>query len=495
MHMTPTATEASSSRASPTPRAVITTSSISAAEVADRCGDNCYSYYFVQRAFLPLLERWAAVEEVSQSPRVVRERIVAAKRLGQSPIHLSFLPLQFARAVSEAPNVVFPFWEYPDIPHYDVAGNPRNNWVRAATEFDMILTACRFTRDAFLRAGVRTPIHVTPVPIADDYFALPPWEPHQRVTLEGACYVLPQGDPTRLGDLARLAAGRLGLKVREKCRLAYRRGVRPFLPPSLHRRLAGASHATIGKEPPPVVPVQDQRLPIPYGVSGRVDLAGVVYTTVLNPFDIRKNWRGIIAAFLHALGDCEDATLVIKLAAASNMRREALHNVLHYYRRLRVRHRAQLVVMGDYLSDDQMCELARASTFYLNASHAEGACLPLQDALAAGRPGIAPQHTAMAEYIDDRVAFVVPSHAEPIHWQWDPQCRRTTTWQQIRRRHLVRQLQLSYQVAKHDLGRYRALAAEGRQRMRNLASADEVWRRLSAALDTLPTTREVKKAA
>lgn len=466
-------------------RALFTTSSLSAADVANRCGDDCYSYYFVQRAFLPLLERWGRVEEVSQSAGRVHDAVAEARRAGEAALHLSFLPLQYLQLTEGAVNVAFPFWEYPDIPSYDVAGNPRNNWVRMADCLDLILTACQFTRDSFLRAGVKTPVEVVPVPIADEYFSVPPWEPRQSVVLECPCYVLPQVVPApRLSHVARRAATRASVKLREQCRMVYRRGVRPLLPAAFHRRLASQSHAVIGKEPPPVVLRPEDIFPIPFAASDRAELSGVVYSTILNPFDIRKNWRGIIDAFLRGLGD-EDATLVVKLAVSQRMRQEALHNVLHFYRRLRIRHRARVVVIGSYLSDEQMIDLTRASTYYLNASHAEGACLPLQDALAAGRPGVAPAHTAMAEYIDEEVAFAVPSRPEAIHWQWDPTGRRTTTWQAIRRRDLVQQLRASFDTLRRNPGLYRAMAAGGRQRMTDLAGAPQVWRRLSAALDSV----------
>src|SRR5579884_3458850 len=104
-------------------RALFTTSSLSADEVANRCGDDCYSYYFVQKAFLPLLERWGRVEEVSQSPQRVHEAVAEARRAGEAALHLSFLPLQYLQLTEGAVNVAFPFWEYPDIPSYDVAGN------------------------------------------------------------------------------------------------------------------------------------------------------------------------------------------------------------------------------------------------------------------------------------------------------------------------------------------------------------------------------------
>ena len=466
-------------------RTLFTTSSLSPSEVAARCGDDCYSYFFVQRAFLPLLERWASVQEVSQSSDSLAEAVAGAQRAGQTVTHLSFLPLQYFQLIEGAANLAFPFWEYPHIPNYDVAGNPRNNWVRMAECLDLILTACNFTRDAFLRAGVQTPLEVVPVPIADNYFAVPAWDAQQQVTLDCPCYLLPQGEPPRLRHFAGRAARRTGIRMRERCRSVYRHGVRPLLPASLHRRLAETSHAVVGKEPPTVVPTPVERFPIPFAASERVELSGIVYTSVLNPFDIRKNWRGIVDAFLRALADREDATLVIKLAVSQRMRQEALHNLLHFYQRLRIRHRAKVIVISAYLSDEQMYELARGTTFYLNASHAEGACLPLQDALAAGRPGIAPAHTAMGEYIDDEVAFVVPSRSEPIYWQWDPERRRTTTWQQIRRRDLVAQLRASYRTATNDPARYRDMAASGRQRMHDLASAEQVWRRLSDALNSV----------
>jgi glycosyltransferase involved in cell wall biosynthesis len=180
------------------------------------------------------------------------------------------------------------------------------------------------------------------------------------------------------------------------------------------------------------------------------------------------------------------------------MRQEGLQRLFAFYQQLQVRHRARLAVIASYLPDEQMLELARASTYYVNASHAEGACLPLQNALAAGRPAIAPAHTAMAEYVDDELAFVLPSRSVPTHWQWDPDKRQTTTWQHIDTRDLAARFRASYQVAHREAARYRAMAACGRQRMHDLASAERVWGCLSDSLDSLtvpavlrfPSTRE-----
>ncbi len=73
----------------------------------------------------------------------------------------------------------------------------------------------------------------------------------------------------------------------------------------------------------------------------------------------------------------------------------------------------------------------RVTTFYVNTSKAEGACLPLQQSLAAGRPSIAPDHTAMADFMDDQVGFVPRTHPEPTYWPHDPEKRTETYWNRM----------------------------------------------------------------
>ncbi|HEX7447092.1 MAG TPA: glycosyltransferase [Pirellulales bacterium] len=458
-------------------RAILTTSSFTSGEMPNRCGDDCYSYFFVQRAFLPLLKRWGEVREIEQPAARLDEAAAAARARQTTPLHLSFLPPQYMPLAAGAPNVAFPFWEYPDIPNYDVGGKASNNWLRIAEKVDAMLTACEFTREAFRRAGARVPMHLVPVPIAAGYFAVPGWQPDQRVTLETTCYVLPQaGVPLRTPLTVARAAAK---KSRQQLLGVYRRHVRPRLPVAMHRNLASTSRGLMTiQEPQPPEP-----FPIAFAPSDRLDLSGVVYTSILNPFDIRKDWRSLLRCFLRALGDRDDAALVIKLALSRTMRQEGLHHVLHYYQRLGVRHRCRVAVIADYLPDDDMLRLCQASTYYLNTSKAEGLCMPLQDALAAGRPGIAPAHTAMAEYIDEQLAFVVPSRSEPTYWPWDPQCRLTTRWQRLDGRRLTAQIRASYHAARHERSRYGEMSQCGRERMRDVASEEKVWPKLNEALN------------
>src|SRR5262249_9245527 len=141
-----------------------------------------------------------------------------------------------------------------------------------------------------------------------------------------------------------------------------------------------------------------------------------------------------------------------------------------------------LAFVADYLSEAEMVKLAAASTYYVNPSRAEGSCLPLQNFLAAGRPGISPVHTAMADYFGGEVGFVVDSHPEPTCWPHDPGKGLTTTWHRLVWQSLHDQFCIGYAVAKEDRERYQALAARGRDRAARFAGSESVWPRLEAAL-------------
>ena len=160
--------------------------------MSQRLGREAYSYRFVFDAFAPLLRRWGSLSEVTQAESRLDYALWRCRQQGLEPLHLSFLPLHLTYLSRRAANVAFPFWEFPDIPNRAFDNNLRNNWVHIAQQLDLILTACTFTRDAFVRAGVTTPIRVVPVPIQRDYFSVPPWTGDQHRVLDCPCYVFPQ---------------------------------------------------------------------------------------------------------------------------------------------------------------------------------------------------------------------------------------------------------------------------------------------------------------
>src|SRR5262245_699320 len=119
--------------------AIVVTGGHAEAEAPDRVGLEAYSYHYVARAFAPLLERWGSVTPITQPESRLDFALTECRRKGLAPVHLSFLPLHRTYLSGHAANVVFPFWEFPDIPDEDFDDNPRNNWRRLADCADLML--------------------------------------------------------------------------------------------------------------------------------------------------------------------------------------------------------------------------------------------------------------------------------------------------------------------------------------------------------------------
>jgi glycosyltransferase involved in cell wall biosynthesis len=394
-----------------------------------------------------------------------------ARRRGFEPVHVSFLPFQDMPLTKAAPNVIVPAWEFPDLPNDSFDGNPQNDWVATSARCTQVIVGGPFTADCFRKAGIRTPIHVVPVPTPESYFALPRWDPAGRTLLGCHGYVFPRPDARRPAPAEAPAPARPSLRsaVRGRLQAAYKRVVKPLLPPLVHNGLRDAARRWLD----------------PFGRGNRhpyLELSGVVYTSIFNPGDGRKNWEDLLSGFLAALGDRDDATLVLKLITKNPV---ALQRVAWYYGKLDRRHRCRVVFLTDYLSDEQMHALARASTYYVTTTRGEGNCLPVMNYLAAGRPVVSTCTTAISDYFTPDMGFVLESHPEPAIWPHDRGLRFKTTWGRLVWPSLVKQLRASYAVAKQDPAAYEARAHNGQEKMWQWAHPEAVWARLQAALDAV----------
>jgi hypothetical protein len=141
-----------------------------------------------------------------------------------------------------------------------------------------------------------------------------------------------------------------------------------------------------------------------------------------------------------------------------------------------------------------MLDLARATTYYVNATRAEGACLPLQEMLAAGRPALSPIHSAMQDYFGEDVGFVIASHPEPTHWPGDPRRHLKTTWARLVWQSMYDQFRASYAVAQHPQ-QYLNLATQARQRMMTWAGPAQVSRLMREALGTISGLTQLERQA
>src|SRR5947199_3286977 len=181
--------------ANTTQRALVVSSIFSESDALTQIGQQNYSYHFVYRAFAPLPERWGTTIPITQPESRLDYALWRAHENCLDPLHLSLLPLHLTYLTRRARTIAFPFWEFPDIPNFNIAHNPRNNWVRVAERLALILVASNSTRDAFVRAGVKTPIRMVPVPIRPEYFDVPDWDPDQHVTLDFPGHVLTGAEP------------------------------------------------------------------------------------------------------------------------------------------------------------------------------------------------------------------------------------------------------------------------------------------------------------
>lgn len=209
-------------------------------------------------------------------------------------------------------------------------------------------------------------------------------------------------------------------------------------------------------------------------------LGGIVYTSVLNPADGRKNWLDIITAYCWAFRDNPDVTLVLKMIKGdSQSYRHELFITLAQLAPFKCR----IVTLDGYLEDEDYAGLIEATTYYVNASNTEGLCLPLMEFMALGKPAIAPRHTAMADYIDPSAAFIVESSPEHNVWPNDPRQRFTTMRERIHWGTLVTAYEDSYRVALEDPARYRAMGDRAADIIRDYSCDAVVKEQLRVAFE------------
>ncbi len=441
-------------------------------ERARTLGHAGYSYGFVFDAFAPILDRlgpWTHVDHPESRLIPLAQQAMAQ---GERPIHLAIAPLQDIYLTPALPTIAFPFWEFPDLPYRNFGTDTRQNWKRIARYTSAIATACAMTKGSFQGLGLDTQITTIPVPLDDAWFTLAPWTPNQTHRLDCKHIVL-TGDSIEEPRQAVATTAQRPTSIARQLKSGYARHIWPHLSTGQRaaiQRLARSIRERRGVTHRPLEPA-------------RLSLDGLVFTSVFNMLDERKNPRDLLSAFLLAFADRADATLLLKLTSCPRTEPDILARLHRLHKSLPIPHRCRIVAILDYLTPSQMHTLFEATTAYVNTSHAEGACLPLQQAMAAGRPVVAPRHTAMADYIDSAIGAVVGSTPEPIHWPHDPQKRIETNWHRLDWSSLHRGMLNVAHAAKVDRARYDSWASTARARMLSFAGAGPVEVRLRSLIE------------
>ncbi|MBB5360825.1 glycosyltransferase involved in cell wall biosynthesis [Rhodanobacter sp. ANJX3] len=410
--------------------------------VASNLGQPEYSYYFVLREFRPMLEQLGIVIDIHNPERDVDVIYRNCLKRGVPCVFLSFLPPNKTPLGLACPTIPVFAWEYPNIPDEDFSGKTRNDWRRVLKQVGAAITHSTFTVEAVKRAvDGAFPIIAAPAPLWDRLAAgnrpaSPPGARSSRLRVDGMVI------DSRLIDLSNYSK-------------ANELACAPEPLPLPRERCEGASE---------------------------LELDGIVYTSVFNPGDGRKNWVDMISAFCVAFARTADATLLLKLSHHDI--REVVPKMLECMHK-GDNFACRVVIVHGYLRQEDYECMVDATTYAVNTSHGEGQCLPLMEYMSSGKPAISPRHTAMLDYIDESCAFVVDSFLEPGTWPHDMRQAFRTLREHVRVDSLIHAYRSSYYVAKQEPDTYRAMAAAARESLRAYCSHAVVGPRLAGFLQAV----------
>jgi glycosyltransferase involved in cell wall biosynthesis len=498
-----------------------------------------YSYYFVLKAYRPVLESLGRVHVVTSTDDV-DPLYLQLRQADQECLFLSFAPPHKTPIGLQCPMVCVIAWEYDSIPTEYAGDDVRQDWRQTLARHGRVITLSTHTAQAIRRSlGEDFPVLVLPTPLWERFAQVRrdcpsvPVNPGTTLQIKG-CIIdsralglsadgliapilrepelqtpqviepvpEPIAEPPPALTLRRrafitkhyLIAGYRAVTVASEHRPLfllkhnllqwYREAVSDLLPGSVreeHRELPDPIVEAITPAPAvsemPVLAEHPQASLPDTSQHVQIDVSGVVYVSVFNPEDGRKNWHHLITAFCWAMRDVDDATLVLKITQ---------NDLSSYYVHL-ITLLSQLspfacrvVVMHGYLEEEEFARLYGAASFYVNASRCEGLCLPLMEFMSCARPVIAPYHTARGDYIDERVAFIVKSSREPTIWPEDARILYRTLRHRPDWGSLKTAYEDSYAMAKNHPEAYLAMAAAAAERMREYCGFTPVQQRAEA---------------
>ncbi|GAD62849.1 glycosyltransferase family protein [Aquipseudomonas alcaligenes] len=507
---------------------ILAYSTVNAETIGSSLGLPDYSYYFVLRDFLPVLQELAEVVVVRDLAEVpsLHDACAAA---GDECVLLSFTPPH--KAPADLPCQVIPVfaWEFYSIPNERWQGDDRHNWSAMLARLGMAITHSELiVRCVRAELGEDYPIFSMPSPVWDKFAAFrsdrreipekvvikvaqgviaDSWDKALSPYISGqeaiACVVQairehesalhrqqkPQvAVPVYRTDSAAAVSWRhlrKGLKqvVRAAWRALGRR--RSVAIEGLELRASERVKLEPGNPVEPPHPGAQGLAPkMPTWTPGEciLELSGVVFTALFNPYDGRKNWADMLTAFCSAFRYTEDATLVFKLGHREY--ESAMHDMLIWLARM-PKFKCRVVLLQGYLEGEEFDSLIQASAFAVNASHGEGQCLPLMEFLSCGKPAVAPRHSAMLDYMDEDVGFVVSSWEDGTAWSHDPRLAYRTLRHQINWDSLRSAYVAAYDCYRKSPDEYRRLSENAIQRMRSHCSIEVTRERLEAMFDSL----------
>ena len=186
-------------------------------------------------------------------------------------------------------------------------------------------------------------------------------------------------------------------------------------------------------------------------IASVLRVEGVVYSSVFNPDDGRKNWEDMVTAFCWAFKTEERATLVLKMSHSDLS--TFLSQLLLLFSKL-APFKCRVVAVHGYLSEEELKALINATDYVVNSSLCEGQCLPLMEFMGYGVPAVSPNHTAMKDYVSTDNSLIVKSSLQPTFWPFDERMALQTLRYRINWDSLREGFVQSYDLIENQPNRY-----------------------------------------
>ena len=415
--------------------------------IQSHLGEPGYSYYFILKAFQHVLADLGTVQVVRQPELEVDAIFEDCRARGEPCVFLPFAPAGKIPLDLKCPTVPVVAWEFSTFPDASLDEGSRNEWRVALAKLGRAIALSRYSARVIAEAMDRD----------FQISAVPPPLPARKIddpTKESASIGLDieSGETTLDTAVMNLQADLLAPATR---------------PANVASGAIEESPLATGRHFPEFTSARETRV--------RLDAASVVYTAVLNPNDRTKNVSDLVTGFCWAFREIPDATLVLKVGHPSwQSFSTRLTPILHQLSPFKCR----VCVIPGFLPAIEYEKLIRATTYYVNTSSAEGVCLPLMEFMSCGKPAIAPAHTAMSDYVDHDVAFLLRASRQITSWPNDPLERLCTMsfrldWESLREAY-----RQSYELARINPAGYREMSERARERMREYASPASITEQL-----------------
>lgn len=467
-------------------------SEVNAETIASSMGLSEYSYYFVLKEFLPTLRKLGEVLVIKNPAREADVLYREARAGGEDCVLLSFTPPHKTPLGLRCPTIPVLAWEFDTIPNEYWLGDRKQDWRHVLGRCGRAITHSGMTLDAIRQEmGQDYPVVSVPAPVWDKYEALRERLSKGRresvVLNMASCVLFDTQEPNHAHfwpDWADIMASVAQVRgdasespsapdpiAREQSLLRityryivewYRQVGRKLLSGEMQLRFSSADKQLRALSEPPL-PHPELWQP----GAHRLELSGVVFTSMFNPCDGRKNWVDMLTAFCTAFRECSDATLIFKLG--SNEFEREMHEMMMCLARL-PRFECRVVFLHGFLEGEAFEGLIEASHYVVNASYGEGQCLPLMEFLSCGRPAVAPRNSALLDYMDETIGFVIDGWDDPAVWPHDPREAYRGLRQQIDWESLVEAYSSAYRCVKETPEHYAELAANAIERMRRHCS-------------------------